>query len=108
MRTIRTKRIDIDLPTAGDVPWISSRFQVLERDADGNVLAVHDDQERMVRRLDRVAVQTVTVIDPVTQQPITASVAGMAGLIRAAQFKWMAEDFGATYDADLDAMVMPE
>ena len=105
--TIRTKVIEIDLPHSETVPWISAKFQVVDWNDDGTVRSIRDDRERLNRRMDRVFMETVSLVDPVTQAPITISLAGISEAIRRTMFNWMAEDYNATLNEDRGLMELP-
>jgi hypothetical protein len=53
-----------------------------------------------------VAIETVSFVDPVTGQPVTLSVAGIAIAIKTKMIDWMEKDQAATYDPESDLVVI--
>ena len=107
-RGLRSQRIAIDLPTPKGYKWIDIRIQSFEVTPEGAMGSLVDDAERLNRRLDKVALETITVIDPVTQQEVTISVAGLAEAIKWTAYRWLEEEYGVEYDPVTDRMVYPE
>ena len=104
---LRASKIAIDLLTPESTPWVFVTLQGIDLDADGNVLAVREKEQYVNRRLDRIATETITFVDPVTGQIHTITGAGLAAAITVMTRAWMADDFDLVYDADLKAMVNP-
>lgn len=105
---IRVGRIEIDTVKIHGPKWIAAVIQTLELNDDNEVLAERVRDKRLYRRADHVAMETVSVKDPVTQQTLTASVAGMAALIKTVMVKWMVEDNAAYYDPATDLVVLDD
>ena len=105
-KAIRTSSINIETQVIHGPKWISANLQQLEIDDVGNVVSTSVRERKLYRRVGDVATETVTVTDPVTQQQVTVSVAGIGGLVKAAMIKWMIEDNNATYDPTIDLVVL--
>ena len=107
-QAIRAGRIEIDTVKIHGPKWIVATLSRLEIDDNGNVISERIRDEKIYRKAENVATELVTVVDPVTQQQVTVSVAGLAGLIKATMINWMQEDFPSIYDPELDLVVLDE
>lgn len=106
-KAIRTGRIEIDLLKQNDTQWISADIQHLEIDDEGTILVVKMRDGKLYRRVDQVALQTINIKDPVTQQDINMSVAGIGVAIKRLMVNWMIEDNpSAIYDPAKDLVVV--
>ena len=105
-KAIRTGRIEIDTIKLHGPKWIVATISTLELDDQNQVVSERIRDLKLYRKVSNVATETVTITDPVTGQPITVSVAGIGGLIKAIMIQWMQEDFPATYDPEIDLVVI--
>jgi hypothetical protein len=103
---IRTSKIEIDTAVLHGPQWINATLQTLELDADNNVTSTRVRDRKLYRKVDLVATETVTITDPVTQQQVTISVAGIGVAIKAKMIGWMMEDNASTYNEDADLVVL--
>jgi hypothetical protein len=110
MRTaIRVGSIEIDTIKRHGNKWISASIQHLEvSDTDDTIISESARADRVYRRVDKVALETVDITDPVTGQAITISVAGIGEAVKAAMIKWMLEDNTAHYDPDDDLVIIDD
>ncbi len=109
MKTIiRTGSIEIDAQKVDGIQWVSAKIQKLLINDEGRVLSESGREFRLHRRIDQVALEMTTVVDPVTGKEVTVSVAGVGTLIKAAMTRWMLEDHGAKYDPVLDVVVLDD
>ena len=91
---VRSFRTEIDTPYKGE-RYIRFHSERLVLDGpDGNQIGVKP-QATVSRPFSGVATQLVTFVDPVTQQQVTISVAGLATAITERYIKWYAEDKAA-------------
>ena len=86
---IRANRIIIHNP-AGGVPSISFRNEQVVFQ-DGEPIAT-TKLPTTGRKLNEVITEMFTIVDPVTAQEVTVSIAGLAELIEQGFIKWFKED----------------
>ena len=92
-KQIRVHQIVIDSPRTELPPFVSMMVQRKIYDDDGNVSQIINRERQLNRRIDKVAFEMVTFTDPITQQSVTISIAGLGGALEATVAKWMAEDY---------------
>jgi len=93
---LRAQQIVIDMPVAGQEPWISVVLQDVQMDANGGVVQTVDRVGIIHRPLSKVAAEINTITDPVLQGPDKkVTVAGTAALIKSAVIRWIGEDYGS-------------
>jgi len=103
---LRTGQIEIDTQKMGDEQWIAATIQNLELNSDGSVASEKMRDGKVYRKVSDVALEMITVTDPVTQQQLTMSVAGMGTAIKTLMIKWILEDnANTTYDANLGMVI---
>lgn len=105
---IRVGRIEIDTVDIGGPQWITANIQRLELDAANNITSTRTRDKKLYRKVTDVAMETVTINDPVTGQPVTISVAGIGTAIKTAMITWMMEDNPSTYDPDADLVILTQ
>ena len=105
-RVIRTGIIEINSAKPNDKQWVSAKIQRYELDNDNNYTSESAREERMYRRIDRVAMETVDYVNPLTGETKTIAVAELGVAIKNFMSKWMLEDYDATYDPELDVVVL--
>lgn len=88
MPRLRAQKVAIDIPRSQSEPWIAVTVQKI----DGSHVIDRFDETH--RQLSKVASEMITITDPVTGQPVTISVAGMAAAVKAGVYAWMIEDHG--------------
>jgi hypothetical protein len=88
-KKIRTKKITIHNPYEGEKKMV---FRNEERTLIDNVSTGVKNISNTVRSFDNVITETITITDPVTQQEITMSVAGIATAIEDLYVRWWNED----------------
>lgn len=93
MKKIRSMKITIDLPTESSQVWTQVILQKVIKTEQGVVIQTIDDVERITKPLPAFAMQMINITDPVTQQNITISGAGVAQAITQAILEWMHEKF---------------
>lgn len=96
---IRAYRIQIENPLAGEkrIEYVTEKQPFL----DGEPLGESQSAPWVSRNFSDVITETVTVVDPVTSEEITVSVAGIATLVESAFVKWYNEDVAATMTPDV-------
>lgn len=105
-QALRTGLIEIDTQKMNDAQWIVATIQNLELDDKDNVVSEKFRDGKVFRKVMDVALETVTFTDPVTQQQITMSVAGMGTAVKLMMIKWILEDNkGSTYDEKLGMVI---
>jgi len=93
---LRAQQIIIDMPVAGQEPWISVVLQDVQTDANGVVIQTVDRVGIIHRPLSKVAAEIDSVIDPVLGgRSKKLTVAGTAALIKSAVVRWIGEDYGS-------------
>lgn len=95
MKALRTAKLVIDLPVPGAEPFIMGIVQNVIVDADDNVLQIIPRQDQMHRRSSEILTDIVTLTDPVTQDELVVSGAGLQMAITAMVSKWLIEDCAA-------------
>lgn len=92
----RANRVVIHNPTKG-TPTVSFRNEkVVYENIDGVPTAVATSRlPSTTRNITNVITETVTVTDPVTQQEVTVSIAGMDAIIEEFFLRWFQEDLDA-------------
>lgn len=110
MRTaIRTEVIEIDLIDPDGFTWVTASIQKTELDEDDNIKSISGREDKLYRRIDRVATEMIVATDPVTGQQITVSVAGLGALITTTMVKWMLEDNPkAFYETESNLVILNE
>lgn len=96
MNKLRSKRITIELLTEDSPVWVRAELQRVVKDALYNTLQVVDGVGFVHREFSEFALQTIAITDPVTQQQVTVSGAGIALLIRDLVCQWMIADRGGS------------
>lgn len=91
-KAIRTSSINIDTIVPGGVQWINADVQRLEIDDSNNITSLSPRQSKLHRRIDEVALETVTITDPITGETSKISVAEIGIAIEAIITKWLVED----------------
>lgn len=86
---VRTNKITISTPYNGS-KVMSFRNEKITL-VDGNETG-RDRAPNTTRNFDEVVAETITITDPVTNEEITISVAGVATAIEEAYVKWWNED----------------
>lgn len=89
---IRTSNIEIDTTVPDSVQWINANIQYLDVSDDGSIKSISGRMGQLHRRVDLVAAQGTTIVDPVTGMNITISAAGVATAIKQFMINWMLED----------------
>lgn len=92
MNAIRTEIIEIDLIDPDGYQWVTASIQKLTLDDDKNVISIGSKDDKLYRRIDKVATEMIVFNDPVTGKEITMSVAGLGIAIRNIMVDWMIED----------------
>lgn len=106
---IRTEVIEIDLIEPDGIQWVTASIQKVQLDADDKVTSIVSKDGKMYRRVDKVIFEQIKFTDPVTQQEITMSVAGLGVAIKSAMVAWMLEDNpNAHYEAETDLVILDE
>lgn len=110
MRTaIRTEVIEIDLIEPDGIQWVTASIQKVQLDADNKIISVVAKDDKMYRRIDKVIFEQITFIDPITQQEITMTIAGLGVAIKTAMVAWMIENNpNAHYEAETDLVILDE
>lgn len=102
MDRLRVHQIIIDVPRSDSEPFVTSAVQrLVDCDPDNKLTGYSQliNREKLVyRRLSDTAAETVTLTDPITQQSVTVSGAGMAILIQLFVNNWLAEDYNSVVD----------
>jgi len=105
LKKIRSQQITLDLPTEGAEVWVRAVLQTLYKDASLNTLQTVDRTDHLHRRFSEFVMQFETVQDPVTQQTVTVSGAGLALLVSAFVKTWILQDMpGTTLTPDGDIL----
>jgi len=104
---LRTGKIEIDTQKIDDVQWIVATIQNVKiESSDGSLVSEHFRDGKIFRKVADVALETVTITDPVTGVTMTLSVAGMGTAIKAMMIKWILEDNpNSSYDNKLGMVV---
>lgn len=97
-KRVRSEKISIDIPQSESEPWISLIVQGITEDEQGNITQVVPRMGQIHRRMSDVQTQMFMGYDPVTQQPLNVSMAGIASLITVAAAAFLAEDYDGTVD----------
>jgi len=92
----RANRVIINNPPKGEATVSFRNEKVIYEDVEGVETALATSKlPSTVRRVTDVVAETVTVTDPVTQQEITVSIAGMDAIIEEFFLRWFQEDLDA-------------
>lgn len=94
MKWIRGQKVVFDLPKPDARVWTSCTNQevVLE---GATVKEIADRISITTRELSAVGLELVTIVDPITQQPVTLSVYGLSVAITRAIGVWVKQDMVA-------------
>lgn len=105
-KALRTGKIEIDTQKINEAQWIVATIQSLDLDNDNKILSEDFRDGKIFKKVTDVALETVTITDPVTQQEITLSVAGLGTAIKAILIKWILEENpNSTYDAEIGMVI---
>lgn len=96
LKKIRTQQITLDLPIEDAEAWVRAVLQTLYKDGDMKTVQTVDRTFSLHRRFTEFVTQFETVQDPVTQQTITASGAGLSLLVSAFVKSWILHDLPQT------------
>lgn len=99
---IRIDKIEIDVVIPNGVQWVNVTTQRVELGVDNKVTSISPREGQTHRRVDRVALEMIEVVDPVTGLTVNVSVAGLGLAIKGVIKKWLVEDNPNTY-LDLDS-----
>jgi len=106
-QAIRVGRIEIDTLKPNAPQWITSTIQTLEVDDNDEIISQLYKDAQLIRRVSEVTTQVVSITDPVTQQVVNLSVAGLGTAIKAVMINWMLEDnVGSAYDPGTDLVML--
>lgn len=106
IKKLRTQHISIDLPTEDSIHWVNAVVQTVYKDPDTyKTIQTIDRTGQIIRSVNDVAGETVTVQDPVTGNTIQISVAGIALAIRACFNRWCIEDYNGEINEHDDIIV---
>ena len=106
MIKLRTQKVEIDLPTEVSEVWVRAVLQEVMKDPETYDSGQMVDRVGFVyRRESDFIMDFISVTDPVTQQPITASGAGIALLVKHIILKWIHEDKGGTVNEHGDLII---
>lgn len=105
---LRTGKIEIDTLKPKDVQWVSATIQHLELDDKGNITSIKLNSDRLYRRVDKVATEMQTFVDPLTGESHTMSIAGIATGIAAFLNHWITEDNPGTSYCEGCGMVVKD
>ena len=115
VRAMRTNKITIETHKHGGAQWI--HIDGMEVTLNENDDVVDTGERHLIHKQAAddsgtpnipVVTKVVTVTDPVTQQPVTASVAGLRELIRQVAIDWYNEELGTVHDTTLNKAVFSE
>jgi hypothetical protein len=100
MRKLRAQQIVIDLPTEEAPVWVWCSWQRCVKDSDYKTIQTMDQVVNTNAALTTFATKIETVTDPVTGQPVTASGAAVALLIKQFAQAWVMPLFPGSYIND--------
>ena len=107
--SIRTSSIAIDMPRPSGAQWVTASIQGLETDFSGEVTSIEFDVNKIHRRVDLASRQSYTVTDPLSGEEITANIAAIVELIKAAVVQWMLEEYpGAVHDSNSNTVFLDD
>jgi len=93
---LRAQQIIIDMPVAGQEPWISVVLQDVQTDNKGVVIQTVDRVGIIHRPLSKVASEKDSIVDPILKgSSVDLTVAGTSALIKSAVIRWIGEDYGS-------------
>jgi len=92
IQKLRSQQITIELPKEDSDVFIRATLQrVIKNDAYETVQLV-DRVDAVHRELSQTLMETVTFVDPITQQPLILHGATIAAAVTAAVVQWILED----------------
>lgn len=86
---LRAQHIAIDIPTETAEAWVSAVLQKVIKDDEYKTIQLVDRTDYLHRKFSEFALQMLPFTDPVTQQQITLSGAGLAVAISTFVKTWM-------------------
>lgn len=92
MKALRTAKLVIDVPVPGAEPFIMGIIQGVVVDELDNVSQVIPRANEFYRKSSEILTDVVVIDDPVTQQQLNISGAGLQMAITAIVSKWLIED----------------
>lgn len=99
MKYLRAHTLSFEIPKPDSDVVIRSEFhQVTEE--DGEATFISGTTNEIFRLLPDVLTQSVTFVDPVTQQSKTVTVAGLTSAITEAVRAWMSEEIEGKFNSD--------
>ena len=96
MRKLRAQQVIFDLPKEDSDIWVNVVIQTIVKGDEDPVDQTMDRTGNTHRVIDDNLTETTTIVDPITGDTITASVAGTTALVRQFIMTWMQEDHGGT------------
>ena len=106
MIKLRAQKVEIDLPTEDSEVWIRVVLQEVMKDHETYKSGQIIDRVGFVyRKQSDFIMDFISITDPVTQQPITASGAAIASLVKHIILKWIHKDKGGTINEHGDLII---
>lgn len=100
IKKVRAQQIKIDLPTEESAIWVNVVRQTVIKDGAFTSVQSIDRTGYTNRTVSQFATNMITVIDPITQQPVTVSGAGIAALVKRMVGNWLIEDCNGEWNGD--------